>query len=144
MGWVDQLPSRTSLNRYGLFISDVHKILKNREMCKVACKTTDKAAIIAALASNHSWKTFSYFRDGKDFDRNAIIEETRHAFDKGWMNITERDVEEVMELDISEYSLSMWLFYAMPKDDRQKYKELFGELKKELAMGLEPIERIAD
>lgn len=109
-------------------------------MCKCDSETRRKAALIAAMSSNHSWKTFEYLSEGKNLDRNAIAEETRLALDKGWMNITERDVEEVMTLDINEYALSMWLFYAVNKDSRQKYKVLYSELKKEFQMGLEPIE----
>ena len=142
--WVDRLPSRTSLNRYGLFISEVHKVIKNKDALRLGSKIKDKAALIAAMSSNHSWKTYEYLRAGINFDKEAVAQETKLALDKGWMNITERDVEEVMTLNINEYAFSMWLFYAMEKDQRQKYKELFTELKKEFALGLEPIEKIMD
>ncbi len=138
------MPSRTSLNRYGLFVSQVHKLTKDREMCKCDSEIRRKAALIAAMSSNHSWRTFEYLSEGRNLDRGAIAEETRLALDKGWMNVTERDVEEVMTLDVDEYAFSMWLFYAVSKDDRHKYKCLYDELKKEFSMGLEPIENISD
>jgi hypothetical protein len=140
----DPLPSRTSLNRYGLFVSQVHKLTKDREMCKCDSETRRKASLIAAMSSNHSWKTFEYLSEGRSLDKEAVSEETKFALDKGWMNITERDVEEVMTLNIDEYAFSMWLFYTVNKDDRQKYKVLYTELKKEFSMGLEPIENRAD
>ncbi len=138
------MPSRTSLNKYGLFISEVHKVIKNKDALRLGSKIKDKAALVAAMSSNHSWKTYEYLSAGINFDKEAVSQETKLAIDKGWMNITERDVEEVMTLNINEYALSMWLFYAMEKEKRQKYKELYGELKKEFVLGLEPIERTVD
>ncbi len=138
------MSGRTVLNRYSLFISDLHKAIKNKEAARQENILRKKAALIAALSSSHSWKTYEYFNDGAQFDKEAIIEEKRCAFEKGWMEITEDDVEEVISINISEYAFSMWLFYAFGKEEKKEYTLLFDQVKKEFAYGLEPIERVIE
>ncbi|MEM3839263.1 MAG: hypothetical protein QXF01_01650 [Candidatus Micrarchaeaceae archaeon] len=135
------MSGRTVLNRYGLFICDLHKAIKSKEAMKCDNILRKKAALIAALSSSHSWKTYEYFSDGAKFDREAIINEKRNAFEKGWMEITEDDVEEVVSLPISEYALSMWFFYAFDREEKGEYAMLFQQIKKEFQYGLEPVER---
>ncbi len=139
------MSGRTVLNRYSLFISDLHKAIKNKNAGQGDNILRKKAALVAALSSSHSWKTYEYFNDGAQFDKEAIINEKRCAFEKGWMEITEDDVEEVISIEISEYAFSMWLFYTFAgKEDKKEYSTLFDQVKKEFAYGLEPIERIIE
>ncbi len=139
------MSGRTVVNRYSLFISDLHKAIKNKEAAKAECMLRKKAALIASLSSSHSWKTYEYFNDNAQFDKEAITSEKRSAFEKGWMEINEDDVEEVISLGMSEYAFSMWLFYTMDnKADKMEYSALFDLVKKEFAYGLEPIERIIE
>lgn len=100
------------MNRYSLFISDLHKAIKNKEAMRSDNILRKKAALIAALSSSHSWKTYEYFNDGAQFDKEAIVNERMNAFERGWMEITEDDVEEVISINISEYAFCMWLFYT--------------------------------
>ncbi len=138
------LSGRTVLNSYGLFISDLHRAMKNKEALRQDSITRKKASLIASFSSSHSWKTYEYLRDGAAFDKDAVISEKVAAFEHGWMEITESDIEEVILTNISEYAFCMWLFYTVEKEYRKEYTDLFRQIKKEFAYGLESIERVMD
>jgi hypothetical protein len=138
------LSGRTVLNKYSLFVSDLHKAIKNRDAAKSDSIMRKKASIIASFSSSHSWKTYEYVSGGAQLDKDAVINEKLNAFAHGWMEINEDDIEEFMSLNITEYSFCMWLFYTMDKEQRKEYSELFRQIKKEFVYGLEPIERVID
>lgn len=139
------MPIRTILNKYGFFVAEVHKVAKKRTYSERDVALIRRAQLIAALSSSHSWQTYRYLRFGGDLDRQKILGEASYAFDGGgWKNISETDVEEVVSTKVPEHAFSMWVFCALPKDERPEWKELFGQLKEEFKDGLEPIERIQD
>ena len=76
------MPNRTILNKYGLFVSQVHKLLRKKELTRDDAEVMNKARLIAALSSNHSWRTFRYLHKGDAFDRDAIVNEWRAAFNE--------------------------------------------------------------
>jgi len=137
--------SRGITNKYELLVNDVRKLSKKHEIeNEEEKKIKDMAALIASLSSSHSWKTYKYLHDGGELDKDAIIMEANTAFSEGWKSITEADVEEVVNSNMDDYLLSMWLFYAIEKDKRDYFKSLLQEMKKELADGIEPIEKKED
>ena len=138
------MSGRTVLNRYSLFISDLHKAIKNKDTVKGDSIMKRKAALIASFSSSHSWKTYEYLNEGAKFDKEAVVNEKANAFERGWMEINEDDIEEVISLNISEYAFCMWLFYTVEKEQRKDYTDLFRQIKKEFAYGLEPVERVMD
>jgi hypothetical protein len=140
----DLMPNRTTLNKYELLITDVRRLAKRKEIEDNDFQTKKKAMLVAALSSNHSWKTYKYLHDGGNFDRDGIISEAIAAFNEGWKNITETDVEEVVNSNIDEHMFSMWLFEIVNKEQRQEFWTLLNNLKVEFADGLEPIERVLD
>lgn len=140
----DCIPIRTILNKYGVFVAEVHKVAKKRVLTERDSALVRRAKLIAALSSSHSWQTYRYLRYGGDLDRTKILEEASYAFNEGWRNVSETDVEEVVSTRVPEHALSMWVFCALPKDERPEFKELFGMIKEEFKDGLEPIERIQE
>lgn len=100
-----------------------------------------KAALIAALSSNHSWKTYKYLHNYGEMDKEAMASEVDYAFREGWKSISETDVEEVVNSDLNPHFFSMWLFHAFCGDRREECSQIFDKLKKEFAYGLEPLER---
>ncbi len=138
------MPIRTILNKYGFFVAEVRKVAKKRDFTDRDRALVERAKLVAALSSSHSWQTYRYLRFGGDLDRQKILDEASYAFDEGWRNISETDVEEVVSTKVPEHAFSMWVFCALPKDQRPEYKELFSVLKEEFKDGLEPIERVQD
>jgi len=134
------MPNRTILNKYGLFVSQVHKVLKKREISKDDFDVINKARLIATLSSNHSWRVFRYLHNSDNFEKDAIASELKAAFNEGWKEIGENDIKEVVTSDIDERKFSMILLYSLDKDGRRKYGELLPKLKTEFANGIEPIE----
>ena len=86
------MPNRTILNKYGRFVSQVHKLLRKRELTDEDSEIMNRARLIAALSSNHSWRIHRYLYKGDAFDRDAIVNELRSAFNGGWKEISENDV----------------------------------------------------
>ena len=117
------------------------KISAKRDLTNDEDELRKKAGIVAALSSTHSWRTFKYLHNYATIDRDAIIGETAYAFKDGWKNISETDVEEVVNSSQSPYIFSMWMFYALDEKQKSEFSQLFGKLKKEQEYGLEPIER---
>ena len=140
----DKLAGKTVLNKYSLFVSDIHRCVRNKSAADALNAMAQKASLIAAFSSSHSWKTYEYLSGKGTLDKDAIAEEQKRAFEKGWMEINEDDIEEVMALDINDYSLSMWLFYTIDKEKRGDYARIFKQIKMEFAFGLEPVERTVD
>lgn len=135
------MPNRTILNKYGLFVSLVHKVLKKRELERGDLEIINKARLVAALSSNHSWKTYRFLRNSDSFDKESIKEEIRKAYEDGWKEISENDIKEVMTGQIDEHALSMVLACgALDKDERREYKELLPRLLNDFIDGIEPIE----
>lgn len=134
------MPNRTILNKYGLFVSQIHKVLKKREQDRGDQKVIRMAKLIAALSSNHSWRVFRYLHNGDPFDKDAIRVEIVAACREGWKEINENDIKEVLTMPIEEHAFSMVLTCWSEKDERQEYKELFEELEEEFIDGIEPIE----
>jgi len=136
------MSSRGIINKYELLVNYVRKVSKKREIeTDGERKIRDIAALVASFSSSHSWKTYKYLHDGGELDKDAIITEANAAFSEGWKSITETDVEEVVNSNIGDYLISTWLFYAVEKEKRDYYKSLLEEMKKELADGIEPIEK---
>ncbi len=138
------MPIRTILNKYGLFVAEVRKVAKKREFSEKDMAVVKRAMLVAALSSSHSWQTHRYLRFGGQLEKEKILDEAKYAFADGWKNISETDVEEVTSIPVPEHAMSMWVYYALGRPDRQEYKELFGDMKEEFADGLEPIERIQE
>lgn len=136
------MPNRTILNKYGLFVSQVHKVLKKREITRDDLGVINKARLIATLSSNHSWRVYRYLHKGDSFDRDAIVKEISAAFNSGWKEISENDVKEVITADIDEHAFSMVLLYSLDGSSRREYAELLPRLKMEFENGMEPIENI--
>ncbi|MCL5427763.1 MAG: hypothetical protein M1321_01120, partial [Candidatus Marsarchaeota archaeon] len=129
------------LNNCVYFVSEVKRISCKANLTRDEEEIKKKAAIVAALSSTHSWHTFKYLHNYGEMDFDAMIEETAFAFKEGWKNISENDVEEVVNSNQAPYMFSMWMFYALDEKQRSEFSQLFGKLKKEQEYGLEPIER---
>jgi hypothetical protein len=134
------MPNRTILNKYGLFVSQVHKLLRKKELTRDDAEVMGKARLIAALSSNHSWRTYRYLHKGDGFDRDAIVNEWRAAFNGGWKEISENDVKEVITADIDRRRYSSILLYSLDKERIKEYGDLLPRLKAEFVDGMEPIE----
>ncbi len=137
------IPGRAILNNCVYFIAEVKRISCKPSLNPNEEEVMKKAGIIAALSSTHSWRTYKYLHNYSDIDRDAITGETAYAFKEGWKNITENDVEEVVNSSQAPYMFSMWMFYALNERQREEFSQLFGKLRKEQEYGLEPIERKA-
>ncbi len=138
------MPNRSTLNKYELLVTEIRRLAKKKELDIEEMLTKEKAMLVAALSSNHSWKTSKFLHDGGDFDKDSISNETAIAFNEGWKNVTENDIEEVVNSNINDHTFSMWLHYIVSKEERQKYHDMLNALKAELVDGLEPIEKLAD
>ena len=134
------MPNRTILNKYGLFVSQVRKLLKKREITRDDAEVINRARLVAALSSNHSWRIYRYIHKGDAFDRDAIVSEIRSAFNDGWKEIGENDVKEVITSDIDRSKFSSILLYSLDKERIKEYGELLPRLKAEFVDGMEPIE----
>lgn len=134
------MPNRTILNKYGLFVSQIHKVLKKKETCGEDLKVINMAKLVATLSSNHSWRIFRYLHNGDPFDRDAIRVEIAAACRDGWKEINENDIKEVLTMPIEEHAFSMILTCCPDRDERREYMDLFGELEEAFIDGIEPIE----
>ncbi|MDE1856228.1 MAG: hypothetical protein KGH49_03270 [Candidatus Micrarchaeota archaeon] len=135
------MPNRSTLNKYELFVTEVRRIAKKRQVEASDSKVRKMAMLIAALSSNQSWKTSRYICEGGEMDKLCMISESRHAFDEGWKNITEADIEEVINSRSHGHTFSMWLWSIVPKEQREELRKMHSNLVVEFADGLEPIER---
>ncbi|VVB77200.1 Uncharacterised protein [uncultured archaeon] len=134
------MPNRTILNKYGLFVSHVHKVLKKREHTLEDAELINKARLIATLSSNHSWRVHRFIHNKDVLDKDAINKEVVSAFTNGWKEIGENDIKEVVNSKIDPRSLSSVLQYTLDKEGRKRYGELLPKLKEEFVDGMEPIE----
>ncbi len=133
------MPNRAAVNKYELFLTEIRKVSKKRDLQEKDKEIKEKAMLIAALSSR-SWKTYRYIHDGAEFDKEAIMNEAQCAFSEGWKEISEREIEEVVNSDIREDLLSMWSFYVLGKDQRQKFLDMLHNIKNEFVDGIEPLE----
>ena len=115
--------------------------MSKRNLTEAEIETVKKAALIAALSSNHSWRTYKYLHNYAELDKHALVEEFNYAQKEGWKRITENDVEEVINGEVNPYTLSMWFYHTIGEEYREEYSSLFGSMKKQLAYGLEPMEK---
>lgn len=137
------MPNRAATNKYELFLTEIRKVSKKKDLQEKDNEIMEKAMLIAALSSR-SWKTYRYMHDGVEFDKVAILNEAENAFNEGWKEISEREIEEVVNLDIREDLLSMWSFSVLGKDQRQKFINMLQAIKREFVDGLEPLELSAN
>ena len=139
--WGGCIPGRAIYNNCVMFIADVKRVSAKKTLNKSDLEIMKKAAVVAAVSSNHSWKTYKFLHDYCDFDKESMIAESEVAFTKAWKNITEADVEEVVNGECNQHSLSKWMFYVLDEDKRKDFLTYFNKLKKDQEYGLEPIER---
>ncbi|MEM3459935.1 MAG: hypothetical protein QXO24_01790 [Candidatus Micrarchaeaceae archaeon] len=135
------MPNRNNSTKYELFVNEIRKISKKKECNAYEEQMKRMAALVAALSSSHSWKTYEYLHSNAPFERDAIMEEARNAFDEGWKNISEVDMEEVLSGSIPDHLFSFWAFNTIPNEDRRDMINLFSEMKKEFADGIEIIDK---
>ncbi len=134
------MPNRTVLNKYGLFVLNIHKITKKKEQSREDAKLIDKARLIALLSSR-SWRTHGALA-GNGFDKEAIKSEAQLAFSSGWIDITEDEIKEVVTANYDELALSNVFYEIFPeKEQRIEFINLFSELRAEFVDGMEPIKR---
>lgn len=133
------MPNRTILNKYGLFVSQVHKVLKKRERDREDAEVINKARLIATLSSNHCWRVYRFLHNGDSFDREMISNEIMAAFNEGWKDVSENDIKEVTTSSIDEHALCMVLM-CLDDDTRKDYRERLTQLREEFVDGIEPIE----
>jgi hypothetical protein len=133
------MPNRTILNKYGLFVSQVHKVLKKKELGREDAEVINKARLVATLSSNHSWRVYRFLHCGEWFSGDSIKDEIRAAFNEGWKEISENDVKEVATYLVNDHAVSKVLL-CLDCDQRREYKDLLTQLQKEFVDGIEPIE----
>lgn len=133
------MPNRAAVNKYERFLAEIRKVSKKKDLQEKDNEIREKAMLIAALSSR-SWKTYRYMHDGAEFDKVAILNEAQCAFSDGWKDISEREIEEVVNSEIRDDLLSMWSFNVLGQDQRQKFMNMLQEIKKEFIDGLEPLE----
>lgn len=138
------MPNRNTLNKYEMLVTEIHRLAKKKTPEMSDMRVKKMAMLIASLSSNHSWKTFRFLHEGGDMDRLCMLDEAKNAFSEGWKNITESDVEEVVNANTSEHVFSMWLYNIVDKEQRNEFKTIHKKLRSEFADGLEPIERLMD
>ncbi len=124
-----------------MFVAEVKRISSKKTLNKEEQETMKKAAVVAALASNHSWKTYKYLHNYGSFDKDSLSNEVAYAFENGWKNINESDVEEVVNSEYNPHVMSMWIFSALDERKRKDFVTFFEKLKKDQEYGLEPLER---
>ncbi len=134
------MPNRTILNKYGLFVSQIHKIIKKKGADGDDIRIINMARLVAALSSNHSWRIFRYLHSGDSFDKDAIRVEISAACREGWREVNENDIKEVLTTPIEEHAFSMVLMCWPERDERKEFAELFEELQEEFIDGIEPLE----
>ena len=132
------------MNNYVFFVAGIGKLANKKVLADSEISMKKKAVMIAALSSNHSWKTHKYLCGiSEGMDKGALAGEAAYAFKEGWKNINEADIEEVVNGSFSQHALSMWMYYVVDESFRDEYQNVYNNLKKEFAYGLEPIERRA-
>jgi hypothetical protein len=124
-----------------LFVGEVRKIVGKMNLTEKEIEVMKKAALIAALSSNHSWKTYKYLNNYSELDKDGLASEFEEAVKDGWKKITEIDVEEVINGEFNPYVLSTWFYNAIDEKERIGYATTFNNMKKQLAYGLEPMEK---
>lgn len=112
-----------------------------RNLTEKEIEVVKKAALIAALSSNHSWKTHKYLSELSEMDKEGVSNEFQEALKDGWKKITESDVDEVIHNSYKQHLVDMWFYYAVEDSHRNEYTNRFNGMKKELERSLEPIEK---
>ncbi|MGC8538478.1 MAG: hypothetical protein ACP5MK_01255 [Candidatus Micrarchaeia archaeon] len=135
------MSNKSIINKYEIFLSDLKKVVKKEELDKEDLSKIQTAKVVAALSSNHSWRTYRFMHDGEEFDKEKISEEAKDAFESGWKEINEFDIEEVANLNVEEQKFSLWLYYAVDKELREEVRQSFNTLKELFVDGIEPIEK---
>ncbi len=136
------MSNRTTSNKYELFINEVRKVAKKKEaLTEEEEKIKKVAMLVAAISSGHSWQTYQYLHGAAEYDKNIMQAEAANAFGEGWKAVNENDVEEVVTSEIAEQNFSMWLFFTIPKEQRQDFKDVLMQIKDELKDGLEAVEK---
>ena len=135
------MPNRTILNRCGLFVTQVRKISRKKDIENSDIQTVNKARLVAALSSNHSWRISRYLYNSDILDPAATAAELFAAFKVSWKYIDENDIMEVVNSDIEEHKLCNVLMCAHDRTMMKVFRDLFPELKNEFANGMEPIMR---
>ena len=138
------MPGRAILNNCVNFVINIRKLSTKRSVAESETDLITRAAIIAALSSNHSWKTYKYLNNLCEIDKEGICAETEYAFREGWKSISESDVEEVINSNLNSQQLSLWMYYAVSREKRQKLIEVFEKMRKEMAYNLEPLQKVKE
>jgi hypothetical protein len=133
------MPNRTILNKYGLFVSQVHKVLKKKEHSREDAEVINKARLVATLCSNHSWRVYRFLHCGEWLNSDSMRDEINAAYNEGWKEISENDVKEVATYLENDHAISKALL-CIDCSKRKEYKELLTQFQKEFVDGIEPIE----
>lgn len=135
------MPNRTILNKCGLFVTQVRKISRKKELEDIDTPVVNKARLIAALSSNHSWRISRYLYNSDTLDPAATTAELFAAFKVSWKFIDENDIMEVVNSEIEEHKLCNVLMCAHDRTLMKTFRDLFPQLKNEFVNGMEPIMR---
>ena len=129
---VGGVPGKAIINNCVHFISEVKRISSKTDLSQSEAEIRKEAALIAALSSNHSWKTYKYLHHSGDLRaRKRRPAEFAYAAKDGWKNITESDVAEVKNNPPSPHAFSMWLYHTLDDKHRNEYGQLFDKIRKE-------------
>ncbi len=139
--WGGCIPGRAIFNNCIMFVAEVKRISSKKTLTKEELEVKNKAIAVAALASNRSWKTYKYLNNYGTFDKDSLMTEATYAFQEGWKNISEADVEEVVNSEFNPHIFSTWIFSALDEKKKREFLTYFDKLKKDQEYGLEPLER---
>jgi hypothetical protein len=140
------MPIKYNLTKFDLLSTKVKKVSAkkhNGEQPEADEKLTMlKAVLIATFASGHSWQTFKALKSPppRELNRPEIKKEHEEASSSKWRSITPFDIVEVSNLGIKDNVFSEWLFFNVPKDHYDEYKEAWGSLKKDFNGNCDDIE----
>lgn len=126
------MPLKHNLTKYDKLKERMHRTLTKDERTYTGEDRLmrDMATIVASFASSKSWKTHRELAESRspNFAMADIKEEYAEAYSQKWRTVSPFDISEVMQNSISEFKFEHWLYYNVPSDRHDSYKEAWSNL----------------
>ena len=132
------MPIKYNLTKNDILADMFHKLAqrKSADFSDDENQIRAMATIIASFSSGHSWQTYRCVirRDLSSFNSDGARSEFEAAQESRWKGVTNRDILEVSQLNISDTVFFRWLsahMGPMDRDKRQTYVLAWNRLQDE-------------
>jgi hypothetical protein len=140
------MPLKHNITKFDVLAQNIHHIairMGASDLTNKDKRTKLMGILIASLSSSQSWQTHNILKENpSNLNRSEVKDEYVQANASRWKTVSAADINEVLNLGVSDNAFSRWLFFAVDSTNHDLYKSVWEEMKKDFTQPCDEVEMV--